>query len=365
MQSIDRINTRIQFPESISRPSFQEEPLPSVCSYKELPECVTRQLACQSGFSESPSLWASRSRIHRGYDQALRHLAGLRTQTTAFISAIIDGGMQFEGFDAHPEKVRNAAKQALRKMAKGFLAFRHSESPNIKTLELLGRPKAELAEAYYRDISNQARQYVTEMFPLLDQLGDKGLLGRIRYSGPQSENAEFTFFGSKAIMGRAQKSDQEVSRKKGGVFLHNGEWWSDDTVTKQSRTSGVIQLRHAWHTHLLSDVSVVPVNAWKLPLPPRIKIIVDSIPTLLLPAARIVSGTVEYIRIVEKDLTKIPFEYSDTYVTEERTRHHDPAVVIGNWVIAGWCDGENPKCSLRQRIFASCQQRLRRVVPQE
>lgn len=363
MQSIDRINNRIQFPETNSRPSFKEERLPCISPYEQLPDSVASELVCQAGFSETPSLWMSRSRIHRGYDHASRLLAGLRNQTTEFISAIIDGGMQFEGFETYPPKVEKSAKRALRGIAKDFLAFRHSETPNIKTLELLGKPKAELAEVYYRDISNQARQYVTEMFPLLDQLGEKGLLGRIRYSGARSENAEFTFFGSKAIMEHARQSDREVSRKKGGVFRHNGEWWSDDTVTRETRFAGDIQLRHVWHTHLLSDVSVVPINAWKFPLPPRIKLIVDAIPTLLFPAARIVAGTVEYIRIVEKDVTKIPFEYSQTYVTEERTRHRDPALVIGNWVIAGWCDGETPKCSFRHRLYANFHQRLRRVTP--
>ena len=310
-------------------------------------------------FSRSGSFAKGRTQqaVLRAYDSAASQLAIARSETERFVRCIIDSSI-----DLSTCKIGEEPKKKLhgfiRELLSDIYSATLSRPGSIKTLELLSQPPRTLSQALNEHHRSNIETFANELFQLQRHMLDRQLIGTIRYAGRRNRNCSFTYFQWKAFMTVKTRADRTLASPPGVPYWRQGEWWSRIQKTIETKLSGTMHIRHVSKTHLLSNSKAVPVDAWLLPLPPRVKAVVDAIPQFLRPYARIVHGVFEYGRSIERDVKSIPYEYCNTYQTTEEVRHYDPAVLIGGAVITGWCPTEQPKSGPAQRTAANVVHRL-------
>jgi hypothetical protein len=123
-----------------------------------------------------------------------------------------------------------------------------------------------------------------------------------------------------------------------------GEVQIIDTVQSANVTT---TYRTAQHTHYVNRPTWnIPEHA-KFPLPDQYQTLLDSSPVWLQQSLRVLEGDLIREQQIEIDTGREEL-LDEQVVSTRRVVYRDPAIVVGNYVFAGW--GESEICDQEQRI---------------
>lgn len=287
------------------------------------------------------------------YQRKANKLEHLRQETEAFFRTMITSSFMFDLDSKSGQEVEELAKEAMSKHFEDLLSFRFSRPASKKSLRFLAKAPAEIAQELSTHLKNSIEEFIAEFLRQMDRMSHIGIPGSIRFSGTHSDNCEFDYFRVKLVSKHTATHAEKLSElSRGAPYLVDGTWKCKAKSVYEALKIGVFKIQHVSHIHLLSDVTRIPLRSWTLPLPLRTKNVAAAIPSFLKDASYFATGTVQRIRIIARDVKDVSWEYASIETREEEVIHVDPALVIGTWVVSGFCNKEQPRVSVMRRIGA-------------
>lgn len=206
--------------------------------------------------------------------------------------------------------------------------------PNLLSAEFLARPAAEVGRDLSNAVSQTVAQLVITFMSSLRTLTNRCVCGLI--DRPNDEVCRFTYF-DEVLTQRTTKSQKRKRKKAGTPQEQPGQLLIGiDTVTTWETTT--TDRRFTKHEHHLMNTTEVAPGFTRWLLPTQVEYLIASAPTWVRPLLRIVEGTV----VVERSITWESSK-SATRVIDERDElvyAPDPALVLGDFVLAGWGEDE-------------------------
>ena len=214
---------------------------------------------------------------------------------------------------------------------------------NVLSAEFLARPAAAVRQDLARGVAEAGGELVAavvESLRTLTRLSVCGLIDR-----PAAGVCRFTFFDevltrrvTKAVTRKRKAGPPPSASSVGRTVI------GTDTVTEVETTT--TERRFTRHEHHLMDATEAAVGRTRWPLPTPVEALAAAAPDWVRPGLRVVEGTA----VVERSVT---WESRTTTarVTAERdvpVYAPDPALVLGDFVLAGWGEDEIRRASRRR-----------------
>jgi hypothetical protein len=205
---------------------------------------------------------------------------------------------------------------------------------NVLSAEFLARHahdvESDLAAAVLQSVAQLVAAFSTSLRTFTKRCVC-GLIDR-----PNDEVCRFTFF-DEILTKRTTKSQKRKRKKSSTQQVQAGKRvMGFDTVTTSETTD--TDCRFTRHEHHLMNVTELAPGFARWPVPTRVEVLIVSAPSWVRPQLRIVEGTVVVERTITWESSK-----SATRVIDERdvpVYAPDPALVLGDFVLAGWSEEE-------------------------
>lgn len=205
------------------------------------------------------------------------------------------------------------------------------ERPRLLTLDLHKRPEFVVRAALLDGLRGTIHTLVKKFVQGLDCLVEMEQVGLIEWV--QDDGCRFHFYRNviEETPGEVRESAREEVTDRGPV--------RERKRTARTERDFVRTRRHARHVHdVVCAQNLLLSAAHDLPMPPRVRKLLDDAPTYLKPFMRVVTGTEVRRLKIERDLATETLTEAEESVTvsEEILYRPDPAVVIGHYVLTGW-----------------------------
>jgi hypothetical protein len=258
----------------------------------------------------------SPKKLERSYQASLQSLQSRADQFRRFASALARMSTEYRAASHGPPQ--QFRKRVLRERWRLFAANFACPTPRFSgcTQDLSGRSPAECYEVFAEDIRRHVSTLISALFEMLEDGVQKGVLGRIEWTTP--ETCRFNFFREVVV------ANEDVRKElRGGKVV-----WT-----------GTHTYRHAVHLHEVTEAVKHPHPPEGLFVPERVGSAMHLVPRWLRPHLCWVTGTQVRERIIERDLKTESWEYADPSprAYEQELRRRDPAIVLeGGFVLTGW-----------------------------
>lgn len=302
--------------------------------------------------------------VVRIYDGDRQKLAGWRTDMQLLLDAIgtVNFELRIEG--GRKERADDISRLLAERRQTAAAKFQFPSAAPDQTLfaTLLLKPPAEVHRDLLHELETQLSQFVKDIFITLDRLVAEDALGTIEWIGdalckfhylhdliihePAADQIE-------TILATNLPGDSELRARRMNSFRID---------------SGINKFRVELHEHELMGAERSSVGSATVIIPREIQPVLDAIPGWLKPMSEIVTGTCvrkRQAQITVKDEEWKKREFIGSHlVTETITTDvfYDPAVTLGNYVLAGWSDADihrEEQLRLRELNAARAQGKLR------
>lgn len=195
-----------------------------------------------------------------------------------------------------------------------FIDYRFADLP----------PDVALARAD-QHLEKQCLQLVNDLFQLLDRLQERQLVGN--YETTKS-TCRFNFYRRIAIIqDHSVKSEERIYRD-----LDRSKGIRDSFELTKSE----IQHRNAMHIHHVHDPVIRKLGQAEHPLPEKYQQFVDACPEWIRPKLTIIEGDLFREQHIEWDTISETFTVEKLIESRKFKWQQDPAILLGNYVLAGW-----------------------------
>jgi hypothetical protein len=258
----------------------------------------------------------SRKKLERSYQASLQSLQSKANQFRRFASALARMNTEYRAVSQGPPQ--RFRKRVSRERWRLFAANFACPTPRFSgcTQDLSELSPAECYELFAEDIRRHVSTLISALLEMLEDGVQKGVLGRIEWTTPQT--CRFNFFREVVV------ANEDVRKE-----LRDGKvvW------------TGTHTYRHAVHLHEVTEAVKHPHRPEGLFVPERVGSAMHLVPRWLRPHLCWVTGTQVRERVVECDLRTEKWEYADPSrrAYEQELRRRDPAIVLeGGFVLTGW-----------------------------
>lgn len=274
------------------------------------------------------------------YNGDRQQLAGWRSDIQRLLDAIGAVNFEFRVEGGRPERADDITRLLAERSQTAHEKFLFPKPVPDKTLfvTLLLQPPEDVHRALMQELQTQLSIFVTDIFATLDRLVAVDALGTIEWVSESL--CKFNFLRDLVIHEPAADRIEEVREK---VKLGDSDWLS--TKANSFRVESVIN-RHRveLHEHELMNAVRESLDKATVVIPREIQPVLEAIPEWLKSMSEIVSGTCVRTRqaqIAVKDEEWQTREFIGSRIVTESIStdvYFDPAVTLGNYVLAGWSD---------------------------
>lgn len=274
---------------------------------------------------------------HRGIEQVVRVVSSSHSQIVAWygdmvqlVDAICRAAIEFRGdLDVSDAFRRQLASDMTEKMkTQGVIPLPPRSFVDYKFADLDPAIAMDKAE---RELERHCLQLASHFFSLLDQLQKKNLVGNVQRSDAA---CRFTFCRRVAILKRGTTRREERSTEDPD---YADDWRKAYFIDTYDTTPVDVQHRHALHVHQVRNPVLSDIETTRYPLPDKYRQLVDACPDWVRPSLRVLEGDLFREEQMEWDLLS-ETRPDEQLVSSEWQRC--PAIVIGDYVLAGWNDRE-------------------------
>lgn len=327
----------------------------------DLPSIVAADLYSQLRFLRlEDSLTLSGEEIIAAYVASLDQLNGFRRDAEFLVEAVCLSHMEFDQVSGPTDEVqRESAEKALLESMLNRANLRLPAAGNIATAELLAGPQDELRNVLAADLEKSTVEFAKNLFELFNRLVDEQLAGLFEWSS--AGTCWYHFF--REII--RQENGGTTTKRSGHVIRgldSDGEEIEIRRVTITSTTSGNDTIRIARHEHHVMNAYQTSLENSKVVIPLAVQEMIAAIPGWLAPYISVIDGTLFREQIISRDYRTSDWSQVRVSTVDLPVHDGEPAVLIGNVVLAGWGPTEIAK-ELERRAEISREQS--RVAQQE
>lgn len=271
---------------------------------------------------------------HRGIDQVVRLASASHAQIVewhsdlhSFVDAICQNAIEFRGDRLSAEQHRRLFEQikgevlvdgSLPLPPRSFIDFRFADLD----------PQAAI-EASEQHLEQQCLQLANQFFSLLDRLRDNNVIGLIEVA---ETSCRFSYNGRIATI---EKGPTQIHRKQKIDPEFADHWHKAYFVDTHATTKVTVQHSLSTHIHHVRNPVLRAIDQTKYPIPQRYQDLFDSFPDWIRSSIVVLEGDLFREDGIEWD-TRVESHTDTTLVSSEWERC--PALVIGDYVLAGWND---------------------------
>lgn len=301
----------------------------------DLPAIVAADLYSQLQFEQlEDALTLPGEEIVAAYVASLDRLNGFRRDAEFLVEAVCLSHMEFEQVSGPTDEAQQeSAEKALLESMLNRADLRLPAAGNIATADLLAGPKSELRRRLAEHLRRSTVEFTENLFELFNRLVDKQLAGLFEWSG--TGTCWYHFF--REII--RQENGGTTTERNGQVIRGldaDGEEIGIRRMTITSTTSGTDTIRIARHEHHVMNAYQTSLENSKVVIPLAVQEMIAAIPSWLAPYISVIDGTLFREQIISRDYRTS--DWSQVRVSTVDLPIHDgePAVLIGNVVLAGW-----------------------------
>ena len=204
--------------------------------------------------------------------------------------------------------------------------------PELDAATVTKQPSVVMARLT-KSLAKSVCDMVESFFSAMEQLVDKEVFGLIEWC--DESVCKFHFFRRLLI----HRFDGETTTVRTDRVWRTVDepGWEQATTTTTKKKKGRHIHEHIRHEQQLMEAAKRPLDAPDLVIPESVQEIVDAIPEWLTPFVRVAVGECFRERIIRH--TEKTEKWSQ--VVERAVTYYDPAITIGEFVLAGWGQREH------------------------
>ena len=280
---------------------------------------------------------------HRGIEQIVRvasasydQLLHWQTELKAFAESICRTAIEIRGDGVSEGYFQRLHDDIFAEMLKDLsLPLPHRSFIDYKFADLPPSTAVEVATTHLEQLCIKTIQ---QLFETLGQLRAKQIVGHVDLA---EATCRFTYHRRVAIVEKATDSPQRVER----VAFGDPNRIDDHRLNTYDETAIQIQHRRAEHIHHVRNPVWREPEQIQLPIPGKYLQLIEECPDWIRPQLRVLEGALFREERREQD-TRIESRPETQLISSQWVR--DPAIVLGDFVLAGW--GEEAIVGEEERI---------------
>lgn len=265
--------------------------------------------------------------LYRLYVDSLAELESRREEILQLVNTMKSTSVEFD----FPSEVIEEARDACDRMLASEFEVKLEKVANISSATLASLPVDELRERFRAALRSSAERLISQLISGFDNLVDRKVVGLAHW--PSGNAVKYTFFtrrvycedlGSRRTRGR-------VKRRAASEAPEDFRRWK--RVSKRiSSTNCICSAEH--HTHEAINAYYTSIENTRVVMPAGVEALVEAVPAWMKPSIRIIDGYLVGERIHSVETCREQVVREETI--EEPLHGHEPAVLLGPYVLAGW-----------------------------
>ena len=306
--------------------------------------------------SKSVDEFETSEQIVRCFVESHQRLSEMAGEARRLLETVCRVHVQCVRSDQFDSKRQEEAEEAKVRECMDVMMPAVGLGPELDASTVVQKPAAAM-QRLTMSLGRSACELVESFFSSLEQLVDKEVVGLIQWHSDSV--CKFHFFRRLLI----HQFDGQTTTERTESFWRtvDGRRVRRTEKTTTTATRGHDVHEHIRHEQQLMQAAKQPLGSSELVIPEDVQEIVDVVPEWLSPFVRVAVGECFRERIIRHTEKNEKWEDSrvSKQVFERPVTYYDPAVTIGEFVLAGWGQREHA-AEMDRRVVAKQADRSRR-----
>ena len=301
----------------------------------DLPAIVTADLQFRLQFQKIDGLSdVSGEDVVAAYVASLEQLQSFRRDAEFLVEAVCLSHMEFEQVSGPTDQAqRVASEKALLESMLDRAGLRLPVAGNMATAALLAGPRDELRQTLGEHLQTSVSTLTRDLFELFNRLVDVQLAGLFEWSG--AGTCWYHFFREIVRQENDGTRTDNSSRLVSGFDADGEEIWIRRTAITETK-AGRDTIRLARHEHHVMNAYQTSLENTNVVIPLPVQEMIVAIPSWLAPYISVIDGTLFREKIISRDYRTEDWSQVRVSTVDLPVLDCEPAVLLGNVVLAGW-----------------------------
>jgi len=230
-----------------------------------------------------------------------------------------------------PNNIFDEARSACNKMLDEEYSFDLGPIANRSSSALAALPVDELRERFRAALRDEANRLVQQFIAGLDNFVDRQIVGLAAW--PNQNGVTYHFFKRLIRLENQQDYTTRHVERRDPNDDPDDNWRRWKRVTKRIKSADCVCVMER-HTHDAINAFYTSLENTLVVIPHDVEMLVEAIPDWMRPSIRVIDGYLvgERVRSVERNRSEVV----STTTTETPIHGHEPAILLGPYVLAGW-----------------------------